>query len=186
MTNAHPRIGDQAPPLSLPSLDGGQVSLESLRGKPVWLGFYRYAACPLCNLRIHEMTQRYGGRHGKDLHILAVFQSPLAKMRKYVARHEAPFPLLSDPEERMYATYGLGASVLGFVKAGGPAGAMRLAKAASKGFVALNPDPDGTVPRLPGDFLLDANGVIQDVFMAKEISEHIPFERVDAFLARQG
>lgn len=179
-----PAIGTLAPSLDLPSLDGGRVRLEDLRGKPVWLGFYRYASCPLCNLRIHEATQRYGARHGKDLHVLAVFQSPLAKMRKYVARHEAPFPLLSDPDETYYAVYGLGASWLGFAAAGGPKGAARLAKATAKGFVGI-PDVDGTPSRLPGDFLLDERGVVEDVFMAREISEHMPFERIDAWLARR-
>jgi len=34
-----PRVGDMAPDFTLPSLDGGDVSLESLRGMPVVMEF---------------------------------------------------------------------------------------------------------------------------------------------------
>ena len=35
--NEGPRVGDMAPEFTLPSIDGGEVSLESLRGLPVVL-----------------------------------------------------------------------------------------------------------------------------------------------------
>lgn len=37
-----PEVGKQAPPLSLPDLNGNVVSLESLRGKVVVLNFWSY------------------------------------------------------------------------------------------------------------------------------------------------
>jgi hypothetical protein len=41
---------------------------------------------------------------------------------------------------------------------------------------------DGTKTRLPGDFLIDEQGVLRDVFYGRDIAEHLPFERVEAFL----
>jgi peroxiredoxin len=35
-----------------------RINLESYRGKKVWLSFYRYASCPLCNLRIDEISKK--------------------------------------------------------------------------------------------------------------------------------
>ncbi len=36
---AHPQVGDPAPDFTLPS-DGGEISLSSLKGKPVVIYFY--------------------------------------------------------------------------------------------------------------------------------------------------
>lgn len=177
------RPGDIAPDFSLPSIDGSTVTLSQLRGRPVWLGFYRYAACPLCNLRIHELVKRYGHLPGDALAVLGVFQSPVGKMHDYLDKHAAPFPLLSDPQERVYELYGLTTSALGFVK---PSVLPKLATAAAQGYASLYLDPDGSMARLPGDYLIGRDGRVVDVFMASDISEHIPFERVDAFLRRAG
>ena len=38
--------GRTAPPFVGQRYDGGTISSADLRGKPVWLGFYRYASCP--------------------------------------------------------------------------------------------------------------------------------------------
>ncbi len=175
-------IGSPAPALRLACIDGTEVGLEDFRGRPLWLGFYRYASCPLCNLRIHHIRQRYAALHGDRMAILAVFQSPVERMLEYVGRREAGFPLLSDPDERTYAAYGLGRSWLGMAT---PSVASRMLEAGREGFLGA-PDPDGTLTRLPGDFLLDESGRLEDVFYARDISDHIPFERVDAFLARRG
>jgi peroxiredoxin len=38
-----PSVGDPAPELALPALDGGLLRLEDLRGRPVLLTFLRHA-----------------------------------------------------------------------------------------------------------------------------------------------
>jgi len=38
-----PRVGDPAPPLDLPSLDGGRVELPRSPGRPVIVSFLRHA-----------------------------------------------------------------------------------------------------------------------------------------------
>lgn len=42
MTQA-PAVGEPAPPLALPTLNGGAVDLASLRGQPVLVSFLRHA-----------------------------------------------------------------------------------------------------------------------------------------------
>lgn len=40
--------------------------------------------------------------------MIAVFESPRETMLRYVAgRMDAPFPLISDPEDHLYRLYGL-------------------------------------------------------------------------------
>ncbi len=38
-----PTVGDTAPPLDLPTIGGGRVRLEELRGRPVLVSFLRHA-----------------------------------------------------------------------------------------------------------------------------------------------
>lgn len=170
-------VGREAPDFTLETLNGGSVSLSDFRGKKVWLAFFRYASCPMCNLRISDIIRRHGEFAGKGLKILAVFQSPRKNLARYVGRQKPPFPLLSDPEETAYGTYGLGNSLKAFVH---PMAGVKLAQAATRGFLpgAL----DGTKTRIPGDFLIDETGVVVDEFHGGDIGQHIPFERVDAFL----
>ena len=43
---------------------------------------------------------------------------------------------------------------------------------------------DGSKTRIPGDFLIDENGIVADAFYGADIGDHIPFERVEHFLAQ--
>ncbi len=152
--------------------------LAALRGNRVWLAFFRYASCPLCNLRVHRMIQRYEELSSRGLRILAVFQSPPASIAAYVGKQEPPFPLLSDPDERLYRMYGLENSLGAFVS---PRNTAALTTATAKGF--LPGKMEGTKTRIPGDFLIDPTGRIQDLFYGEIISDHIDFDRVERFVA---
>lgn len=168
----------EAPDLTLDTWDGSTVRLADHRGRKVWLAFFRYASCPLCNLRVHQMIERHAGYAESGLDVLGVFQSPPGSMRRYVATQAPPFPLLCDPEERVYARYGCESSLAGYVA---PTNGPVLARAMSQGF--LPGRMEGTKTRLPADFLIDEEGVVQEAFYASAIADHIPFERVDAFLS---
>ncbi len=175
------RVGAEAPPFELLDHRGNPHSLRAhleeskLQNRKLWVAFFRYASCPLCNLRVHRMIERFGDWPG--LTLLAVFQSPPEMMQKYVGTQSPPFPLLSDPDEQIYARYGLESSLRGWVA---PSNAGVLARAAAKGFRPSS-DMDGTKTRLPADFFIDADGVLRRCFYAKTVAEHIPFEEVDTF-----
>lgn len=75
--------GDAAPDFKIQSIDGGELTMESLKGKKVFLTFFRYAACPLCNLRAAEIKQRYGG--DSRVEAVMVFESTESQMKSYAA-----------------------------------------------------------------------------------------------------
>jgi hypothetical protein len=54
-------------------VDGTELTAESLKGKKVFLTFFRYAACPICNLRAAEIKQRYSG--DSRVEVVMVFEA---------------------------------------------------------------------------------------------------------------
>ena len=172
-------LGQAAPEFEATNWKGDTIRLSDYAGKRLWLAFFRYASCPFCNLRVHDMIRRHEEFSNKGLAILTVFQSPPKRIARYVGKQDPPFPILCDPEERLYRLYELNASAKGLVS---PSLGSQMAKAAVLGF--LPGRIDGTLTRLPGDFLIDEKGLLVDVFYARDISEHIPFNRVETFLSR--
>jgi peroxiredoxin len=169
--------GVEAPSFTARTWDAREIRLGDYLGGPVWLAFFRYAACPLCNLRVHQMIARYEQLTENGLVLLTVFQSPASSVAEYVGKQAPPFPILCDPEEALYALYGLEASLVGFLA---PSNLKELRQAKKLGFPALGP-MEGTKTRLPADFLIDAGGVIRDAFYGSRTAESIPFERVAQF-----
>lgn len=170
--------GTPAPDFRVRDFRGEPHHLASLRGRRVWLAFFRYASCPLCNLRVRDMIRRWDTWRGQ-VELLAIFQSPNASIAEYVGRQEPPFPLIGDPDEELYRAYHLESSLAGFLA---PRGAAVLAKAAAAGFVPGR--MEGTKTRHPADFFVDEEGILVRAFYGADIADHVPFEAVDRWLAQ--
>jgi thiol-disulfide isomerase/thioredoxin len=71
-TSAGPfRVGEAAPPLSVPQLGGGTIDLSLLRGKPVWIEFMA-SWCPSCRTEFPLMSG-YAARFADEgLVVLAI------------------------------------------------------------------------------------------------------------------
>ena len=170
------KAGQTLPNLKGTSYSSGDVSLQNFQGSPLILSFYRYAACPFCNLRVHQFIQRYQSDYSKQgINAIAVFQSPLNSISKYLSKHDAPFDIIADPQQHWYKAMGLSTSWLGFMS--GAANLSQAIQAKNKGFMKIN--PEGPANRLPADFLIGSDGTIEVVYYAKNISDHIPFGAID-------
>ncbi len=169
--------GSRAPDGSATVLRGQTIRLsaEWSRG-PLWLAFFRFAACPLCNLRVHELIEQWDRFAGK-VRLIAIFQSPASRLEEFVATQNPPFTLIADPEMTLYAEYGLESS---FLAALSPKVASRTIAAKRKGFRVIPPF-DGPAFRVPADFLID-RGVIRVAHYGKNLSDHISLEAVERFL----
>ncbi|MCG7908722.1 MAG: peroxiredoxin-like family protein [Candidatus Thiodiazotropha taylori] len=155
------------------------------------LSFYRYASCPLCNLRIRELITKHQQFLNKGIRILAVFQSPLERIAHYVGSQSPPFPLIPDPDLNLYRLYGVESSWRGFARAW-TLGIPKVYRAVvANGF--LPGSMENEIHRLPADFLIDQSGQLIDVYYGRDIGDHIPLERLfsDSFkpalkMARMG
>ena len=160
---------------------GEPISLASFRGRKVWLAFFRHANCPFCHMRVREIHERQSQLRRESLQIIAVFQSPAERFAESSLRSLAWYPMVSDPSEQIYDQYGLRANFAAFWA---PSNLGALSRANDQGLLSPTSfQMDGTMTRVPGDFLIDADGVIRDMHHGKTVSDSIPLDRVLRFSA---
>jgi len=150
---------------------------ESIRQKPYMLSFFRFASCPFCNLRVHELVNRFK-EFGKDFTIVAIFDSPLDNLQRHTERHLAPFPILADETNRYYKEYGIEHSFWGMLK-GMILRMPTLFKGMFKGYLPIR--IKGSLITMPADFLIDRDGIIQVAYYGKDEGDHLPFDKVKEF-----
>ena len=110
------QAGQPAKKFEVEDIFGNKISLNDFKDKKLLLAFFRYASCPLCNLRVHQLIKHYPTFENKGLHLLAFFQSPVESIRKYVGKQDAPFSIIADPNHDVYRQYGVEKSWTGFLK----------------------------------------------------------------------
>ena len=169
--------GDRARAVILPAIDGSTFDTTSLAGRRYLLSFFRFASCPFCNLRVHELVQRFG-ELGPAFTIVAVFDSPLDNLRRHAERHAAPFPILADVTGEAYRAYAIERSLGGMLK-GMAVRAPTLLRAMSRGYLPTS--LRGSLSTMPADFLVDEGGVIRTAHYGRDDGDHLPIDAVRAF-----
>lgn len=97
----------QAPPLTLTTLDGRRVDLQSLSGKVVMVNFWA-TWCPPCVKEIPSLQRLYAATRGRGLEILAVdVGESEAEMRRFLADKPVDFPVLMDSDASALRTWGV-------------------------------------------------------------------------------
>jgi len=171
-------IGDKIEGLSLPAIDGSQFNLDQVQGRRFMISFMRFAACPFCQLRIHQLISQWQ-ELGENFTVIAVFDSSLENLQKHAQKHAAPFPILADESGMYYQQFSIQHSVLGMLKGMLLRMPTLLYSMFSKGY--LPSSINGKMTTLPADFLVDEKGVIEDIYHAKDSGDHIPFEQIKVF-----
>ena len=146
------------------------------------LSFFRYASCPLCNLRIQELIREYDRLTFNGLLVLAVFQSPAERIVHYVGRQLPPFAIIPDPELKLYRAYGVESSWGGFFRAWTLGLPKVVQSVLGKGF--LPGSVEGDLNRIPADFVIGPEGELIDVYYGQDIGDHMPLSRVMQGLAQ--
>ena len=100
------KLGSRAPAFSLPSDDGGRVSLKELRGKPVVLYFYPKDDTSSCTTEACEFRDSWRSVRATGAVILGVSPDGVASHKKFKAKFKLPFPLLADEDHAVAEAYG--------------------------------------------------------------------------------
>ena len=143
------------------------LSLSDYKGQKIWLAFYRYASCPLCNLHIHEIIKRFDEVKSSSLAFLPVFQSPSSEVQKYAGKNDLPFQIICDPQEEIYKLYNVGKSYGGFLSFSVMAKGMRAMMSGH-----MPGKMEGEISRLPSEFIINENFEIEYRYDGKDIGDH--------------
>jgi peroxiredoxin len=170
--------GNAAPDFDAPDADDSQFSLRNARGRRVWLTFYRFATCPFCGLRIHEVDAFLNEKQPRDAVVLSVFSTPRDKLRDPRPQSWRAMRVLPDPDSKLYEKYGVESSLLGMLHPANFGTGIR----ASRAGLFRDVKRDGPATRMPAEFLIDESGTLSEAHYGSHPADHITFARVDAFL----
>lgn len=98
-------VGDLAPHFSLPSDNDSNVSLTDFKGQNVILYFYPKDDTPGCTLEACGFTESYDAIKSLNAVILGVSKDSVASHKKFKAKHQIIFPLLSDVDGTLCEDY---------------------------------------------------------------------------------
>ncbi len=178
-------VGMPAPTFQTVDLFDQPINLADYQGRWLLLSFYRFSACALCNLRVHQLITQYPEYNPRGLDMLAVFESPKANLLQYVGKQDAPFPIVGDPEARLYDLYGVESSEEKVKATMADGGTMDRVKAAAAAGFALTKEEGSNFNRMPADFLIDPEGTLREVFYSEIVGQHLNLEIVDGYLKSQ-
>ncbi len=170
--------GSSVPPFRLPAIDGSEFDLRTTAGTRLFLAFFRFATCPFCNLRMHELVTRLP-ELGGACRVVAIFDSPVDHLREHAGRHEAPFPVLADPRHGTYRAYGVERSVGGTFRGMVTRLPTLLRGVLLRGYwpLPIRGDPF----TMPAEFLIDRDGTIATAHYGQDEGDHLPFKVVRDF-----
>jgi len=91
-------VGQSAPDFTLPTLEGGLVTLSELRGQPILINLWA-SWCPPCRLEMPLLINVYQRYQSEGLVILGLNvteQDSLEAVNAFVEEFDVPFPVLLD------------------------------------------------------------------------------------------
>jgi peroxiredoxin Q/BCP len=86
--------------------EGSEVSLLNFRGSTVILYFYPKDDTPGCTVQACGIRDAWGKLKSRAT-VFGVSVDPAISHRKFIAKFNLPFPLLSDPDRKIVQDYGV-------------------------------------------------------------------------------
>lgn len=102
-------VGTAAPPFTLPSVQGPTIDLRAYQGREsviVW--FSRGFTCHFCRGYMQGVIEGYQTLRAQATEVIQVTPNFLDSTRAFFRPDPVPYPVVCDPDKRLYAVYGLG------------------------------------------------------------------------------
>ena len=170
--------GDPAPQFTLPAIDGSTFNMADMKGKRVILTFFRFSTCPLCNMRIRRIVQRWN-EFSKDAVMVAVFDAKVGDLQKRMKKHDAPFVVVADETYEQFNKNGVKKSFFKFMW-GALRSPLTLLQATLRGYVPLTLSIS-KLSTIPVDILIDEDGKVVEAHYCKDTADHLSLDRMIAF-----
>ena len=103
-----PRLsaGDLAPDFTLPTADGGSLTLADLRGSHVIVYFYPAAGTPGCTLEAANFRDSSAALAAAGYGLVGVSPDAPARLASFAADENLGYPLLADPDHVVLDAWG--------------------------------------------------------------------------------
>jgi peroxiredoxin len=174
-----------APYFKLIDVYDREIDLNNYKDKRIFIGFFRHAGCPFCNLRVHALTKIYDELKSQNMEMIFFFESKKDVLLRSIFHKEvSPIPLISDPQKLMYAAYGLESSAAISAKSH-LTSFVQTAFKASRAGVPIHLMADGeSINTIPAEFLVEKGLVIKKVHYAQGLNDRISIDIVKDFAAK--
>lgn len=104
---AMPAVGDVAPDFTLATDEGGELTLSSLRGRPVVLYFYPKDDTSGCTAQACGFRDAFPRFAQGEAVILGVSPDSVRSHARFRAKYDLPFTLLADEDHAVAERYGV-------------------------------------------------------------------------------
>ena len=97
--------GDMAPDFTVKMLDGSEVTLSKLQGKPTLLIFWA-TWCPPCRVELSKLQSHIIDRYGDSINVLPISRGEeRAKVDEYITKMGYTFAVGLDGDQSIYQKY---------------------------------------------------------------------------------
>ncbi len=100
-------IGDKAPDVLGVNENGEQVLLSAYRGKKVVLYFYPKDNTSGCSAEACSLRDNYAALREKGYEVIGVSVDGEASHQKFIAKYELPFTLIADTDKKLVTEMGV-------------------------------------------------------------------------------
>ena len=140
------QIGDKAPSINAIDQNENSINLESYRGKKVVLYFYPKDMTPGCTAQSCNLSDNYTALQKNGYDVLGVSCDNVKRHQKFIAKHDLPFNLISDEDQKVVSDYGV----------------WQLKKFMGREYMGI----------VRTTFIIDENGLISDIISKVNTKEH--------------
>jgi len=103
----HLKIGDTAPEINSLDENGKAITLEQFKGKKIVLYFYPKDMTPGCTMQSCNLRDNYDMLLENGYVVLGCSADNADKHKKFIAKYNLPFPLITDVEKIILNNYGV-------------------------------------------------------------------------------
>lgn len=99
--------GNPAPSFTLPTPDGGTLTLADFAGRKLAIYFYPKAGTEGCTREAHDFNELRGEFDAAGTALLGVSPDGAKALGRFKAKHDLGFPLVGDEAHQLLDAYGI-------------------------------------------------------------------------------
>lgn len=100
-------VGDKAPEILGTDQNGNEIKLSDYAGKKLVLYFYPKDNTSGCTAEACSLRDNIDALRAKGYQIVGVSSDSAASHKKFIAKHDLPFPLIADTDHRLQEEMGV-------------------------------------------------------------------------------